>query len=232
MAITREYASLFLSSRVQELNGNIDVEECICIIAEEEDKQKEREELVNEDEEQKEQQWSRLGPMGIHLEPKIFPAYESRPVNRNEASLRNQPNQFLKKLEEKYPYLFGVLQKEPPNDLIARVNRERLRTTYMVDFSKTDSIPSDSYGELLTAARLEGISPCPPPVRLPGDKHPPNIRSRAFRSSSDVTQQPPMKREDTGFREEVFILGKSEYQDNISKLGGIIIREKLLSRVP
>lgn len=39
-------------------------------------------------------------------------------------------------LEEKYPNLHGILQSTPMDEIILRVDQDRLRSTYQVDFSE------------------------------------------------------------------------------------------------
>lgn len=39
-------------------------------------------------------------------------------------------------LQEKYPFIYECLRNAPPDDLLARINRDRLSTTYQVDFCK------------------------------------------------------------------------------------------------
>ncbi|CAH0545640.1 unnamed protein product [Brassicogethes aeneus] len=46
------------------------------------------------------------------------------------------PGVFLKNLKEKFPDIFKCLAKAPQVDVIARVNRDRLRSTYEVDYCK------------------------------------------------------------------------------------------------
>lgn len=44
-----------------------------------------------------------------------------------------------------------------------------------------EEYPDAPYDELLRAAGVSGIAPCPAPIRLPGDPCRPNQRSIAFR---------------------------------------------------
>lgn len=109
--------------------------------------------------------------------------------------------QHILKLEEKYPFIYECLRTAPPDDLISRINKDRLRTTYQVDYgrlSKDLSIlvylktyvcvlaeyPSAPYDELFRQAGVEGLPPCPEPRKLPGDPCRPNQKPIAFRSSA------------------------------------------------
>lgn len=39
-------------------------------------------------------------------------------------------------LEEKYPNLYGILQTTPIDEVIRRVDQDRLKTTYQLDYSE------------------------------------------------------------------------------------------------
>ncbi|XP_044747942.1 uncharacterized protein LOC123309109 isoform X1 [Coccinella septempunctata] len=128
----------------------------------------------------KEEAWSRLGPMGPLLDPKVYPARVGAPPE-SQTSRFNQPNVFLQKLQEKYPFIYECLRNAPPDDLISRINRDRLRTTYEVDYCRMREYPDASYDELLRTAGVSGAPPCPEPVTLPGDPCRPGQRNVAYR---------------------------------------------------
>jgi hypothetical protein len=86
-------------------------------------------------EDQSEAAWSRLGPMGPLLDPKVYPV-KVGVSPESQVSRYDQPNVYLQKLKEQYPYLYECLSNAPPDDLISRINRDRLRTTYQVDYCK------------------------------------------------------------------------------------------------
>lgn len=65
----------------------------------------------------KEQQWSRLGPMGPLLDAKLFPVKVGASP-QTESSKIDQPNAFLAKLNEKYPQLYEVLKTTPDEELL------------------------------------------------------------------------------------------------------------------
>ncbi|CAH1281591.1 unnamed protein product [Diabrotica balteata] len=79
------------------------------------------------------EEWSRLGPMGPLLEPKVFTAKVSA-APESEVSRFNQPNVFMAKIKEKYPFIYECLRTAPPDDLIARINKDRLASSYQVDY--------------------------------------------------------------------------------------------------
>ncbi|XP_030761314.1 uncharacterized protein LOC115886356 isoform X3 [Sitophilus oryzae] len=106
-----------------------------------------------------EEAWSRLGPMGPLLDPKIYPAKVSA-APESQIGRFNQPNVFLQKLQEKYPFIYECLRTAPPDDLLARINRDRLRTTYQVDFCKMKK----QYGtpmEMILSAKNDVSPTCP-----------------------------------------------------------------------
>ncbi|CAH1105617.1 unnamed protein product [Psylliodes chrysocephalus] len=179
----------------------------------------------------KDDQWSRLGPMGPLLEPKMFGA-KTGSAPETEISKYNQPNVFMRKLKEKYPFIYECLKNAPPDDLISRINKERLSTTYQVDYCKKREYPTGPYDELLAAAGVEGLPPCPEPVKIPGDICKPRGKVSAKKDSSFTTnlkfenkksKEPPLGSCKGG----VFSVTpkNTEYQDTHSRLGNLIIRD-------
>lgn len=77
--------------------------------------------------------WSRLGPTGPLLDSKLYPVKVGASPESH-ISRFNQPNVYLEKLKEKYPFIYECLNTAPPDDLISRINRDRLRTSYQIDF--------------------------------------------------------------------------------------------------
>ncbi|RZB39491.1 uncharacterized protein BDFB_002097 [Asbolus verrucosus] len=199
--------------------------------------------------------WSRLGPMGPLLDPKIYPIKVGASPE-SQISRYNQPNVYLEKLKEKYPYIYECLRNAPPDDLISRINRDRLRTTYQVDFCKLQEYPDAPYDELLRAAGVAGIPPCPAPLKLPGDPCRPNQKSIAYRpavisnrvgggKSMGEGKSKGDERSSSYCECNGNILagscrgplgnmtaGATEYQDAISRLGQMIMRDKIHYAVP
>ncbi|KAH1028080.1 uncharacterized protein LOC109533751 isoform X3 [Dendroctonus ponderosae] len=183
-----------------------------------------------------EESWSRVGPMGPLLDPKIYPAKVSS-APETQISRFNQPNVFLAKLQEKYPFIYECLRTAPPDDLLARINRDRLRSTYQVDFCKMNEYPSAPYDELLRAAGVDGLPPCPEPVILPGDVCKMYTKSRVTGSGGAKSGQPCggiYKSKEAAYcvgsckgALSSMTAGASEYQDAISRLGQLIIRDRI-----
>lgn len=107
--------------------------------------------------------------------------------------------------------------------------------------------PSAPYDELVRAAGVSGATPRAEPVRLPGDPFRPNQRSIAFRPAT-ITNMLQVKKDKSscgkGFNSTISYLFSllfsggvsvapainTEYQDGISKLGGLIVKEQLFSQ--
>ncbi|KAK5643980.1 hypothetical protein RI129_007825 [Pyrocoelia pectoralis] len=145
-----------------------------------------------------EQSWSRQGPMGPLMDPKLYPARVGRSPEVDTMRF-NQPNVFLKKLQDKYPYIYEY--------------------------------PSAPYDELLRTAGMEGLAPCAEPVKLPGDPCRPNQKPIAFRPATISKMQGGAESsgegKPCGGGLSGVTPGLTEYQDGVSKVGQVIIREKL-----
>ncbi|XP_017770805.1 PREDICTED: uncharacterized protein LOC108558408 [Nicrophorus vespilloides] len=202
--------------------------------------------------------YQKLGPSAPLMDPKLYPARVG-PAPENDTQRFNQPNVFLEKLRMKYPFLYEVLRTTAPDDLISRINRDRLRTTYEVDYCHLNEYPSAPYDELIRAAGLKGGPVCSEPVRLPGDPCRPNQKPIAFRPGAlpNATKIDKISNSTKcgavgggggsggagGFGSSggsggqnssgapgiggAISMGTTEYQDAISKLGELIIRDKI-----
>ncbi|XP_075982272.1 uncharacterized protein LOC142980651 [Anticarsia gemmatalis] len=175
----------------------------------------------------KEGGWSRNEIMGPMLDPKLYPvrvgAAPETPTSRYD-----QPNAFLDKLQSKYPMLYSILQNEASPELKQRIDRDRNKTTYQVDYCERG--PGAQFEGLQRAADESGSGPCAQPMRLPGD--PCRVGPKPGKSAPKTISkqggagggEARAKCETTS---AVPPLGKTEYQDGVSKLGAIIMRDKL-----
>ncbi|CAH0719299.1 unnamed protein product, partial [Brenthis ino] len=177
----------------------------------------------------KEGGWSRNEIMGPMLDPKLYPvrtgASPETPTSRYD-----QPNAFLDKLQSKYPMLYSILQNEASPELKQRIDRDRNKTTYQVDYCEAG--PGAQFDNLQRAADASGVGPCAQPLRLPGDpcREGPAPRRATPRTMSKGPQSAGETRAKCETTAAVPPLGKTEYQDGVSKLGAIIMRDKLHRR--
>ncbi|CAH2055945.1 unnamed protein product, partial [Iphiclides podalirius] len=173
--------------------------------------------------------WSRTEIMGPLSDPKLYPARVAASPE-TPTSRYDQPNAFLDKLQSKYPMLYSILQSEASPELKQRIDRDRNKTTYQVDYC--ESGVGSKFEGLQRAADDSGSGPCAQPMRLPGDpcRVAPRLRMTTPRSISKQAPagaDPRAKCETTSAMPP---LGKTEYQDGVSKVGGIIMRDKLHRR--
>ncbi|XP_023943814.1 uncharacterized protein LOC112049972 [Bicyclus anynana] len=178
----------------------------------------------------KEGGWSRNELMGQMLDPKLYPvrvgAAPEVPTSRYD-----QPNAFLDKLQSKYPMLYSILQNEASPELKQRIDRDRNKTTYQVDFGESGS--GAKFQDLQRAADESGVGPCAQPMRLPGDPCRVGPKPR-MTTAKTISKQGATAGQDSRPKCETTSatppLGKSEYQDGVSKLGAIIMRDKIHRR--
>ncbi|KZC07562.1 hypothetical protein WN55_08333 [Dufourea novaeangliae] len=161
-------------------------------------------------------EWSRQGPMGRLLDPKLYPA-KTGPHPESEATKFDQPDTYLKKLEEKHPNLYGIVQSTTEDEVMMRVDQDRLKTTYQVDYGgEKSSQMCTSDDSTLKRSQKEEVSP-----RLEHIK----------KQREEKKHKSKMKRKDEDEPPETRIPAwRSEYQDNISKLGGAIMKHRLHQR--
>ncbi|XP_025601878.2 uncharacterized protein LOC105689229 [Athalia rosae] len=172
-------------------------------------------------------EWSRLGPMGPLLDPKLYPAKVG--ASPETPGMRmNQPNTYLKKLQEKYPYLYNVLQSAPADDMLKRIDVDRMRSTYQTDFCHFEEHPSGDYDTLVKSAGVADVAPCPPPSQLPGvDQRP---RAKPIKRIEAPCKKRIKHTDDASTLPTIIPPWKSEYADGISRTGHAIIKDKLHHR--
>ncbi|CAK9803677.1 hypothetical protein ANTQUA_LOCUS3741 [Anthophora quadrimaculata] len=167
--------------------------------------------------------WSRTGPMGRLLDPKLYPA-KTGPSPESDATKFDQPSTYMKKLEEKYPNLYGILQSTPIDEVIKRVDEDRLRTTYQVDYSDTAAAQMDEiYSGPCTPMRHEEKLDCRPSAGSGG-------LAKRTRDDKDSKKKSAKKKSDDDSQETRLPPWRSEYQDTISKLGQAIMKSNMHSR--
>ncbi|KAK2579767.1 hypothetical protein KPH14_011104 [Odynerus spinipes] len=176
------------------------------------------------------QDWSRLGPMGPLLDPKLFPA-KTGPSPETEETRFGQPDVYLKKLKEKYPYLYGAIQGGPTQETTFTTDEDRMITTYMMDYGggkRQDGPTAESESKVRRPIEEPVKRDCRPHTRPPLSK----FRSSALDrdgKDGDGRKKRARKSEDMDGAEVRIPPWKSEYQDSISKVGHAIIKYKLHS---
>ncbi|OAD58709.1 hypothetical protein WN48_10397 [Eufriesea mexicana] len=163
--------------------------------------------------------WNRISPMGRLLDPKLYPA-KTGPYPETEATRFDQPGTYMRKLEEKYPNLYGILQSTPMDEIIRRVDEDRLRTTYQLDYSDP------------AAAQMEEISMGPCAVKQQQVKDidcRPSALSKSTLRDKDKSgkEKTSRKTSEDESQETRLPPWRSEYQDTIHKLGQAIMKHQI-----
>ncbi|KAJ9590750.1 hypothetical protein L9F63_016266, partial [Diploptera punctata] len=175
----------------------------------------------------------------LTLPPPDIPA-QMGAAPQSETSRYDQPNTYLRKHQEKYPYMYNILRSAPPEELVKKVYRDRMLTTYQADYcnmGKEKDLIWKFIGEFYSQPydnliRAGGMSPESYSMVLPDCSYRPQQR-RAFRpnlisrlgaTQKDKTQPAASKRSE---HIPISKAWKSEYKDTISKVGESIIKDKL-----
>ncbi|XP_031834912.1 uncharacterized protein LOC116428033 isoform X1 [Nomia melanderi] len=167
------------------------------------------------------QSWSRTGPMGRLLDPKLYPA-KTGPHPESEVTKFDQPNTYLRKLEEKHPNLYGILKSSTEDEIIHRVDQDRLKTTYQVDYGEK--------GDATMQKRIESD--------IDSEKYKkngrPSARAELIKKRSQRDEKSKAKTLKKKGEEETQETRpppwRSEYQDSISKLGSAIMNLRIHQR--
>ncbi|XP_026675128.1 uncharacterized protein LOC108631404 [Ceratina calcarata] len=162
--------------------------------------------------------WSRTGPMGRLLDPKLYPA-KTGPHPESEATKHDQPSTYMRKLEEKYPNLYGILQSTPIDEVIKRVDEDRMKTTYQLDYSvkAAEQMEEIATGPCAAYREQKATIDCRPSTKSKLDKR--RLDKEKTKTAKKVTEDESQETRLPPWR--------SEYQDNVSRLGSAIMKQKI-----
>ncbi|KAM7353214.1 uncharacterized protein ACRADG_005395 [Cochliomyia hominivorax] len=99
-------------------------------------------------------EWTGVAPMGRLIDPRIIPTrlYNQQLKDMNHEFQTDcfiqEPNRFLKILRTAYPDLYERLKQIPKDELNRRIERDRIYTTYQIDFCNTKEYPEGIYASL------------------------------------------------------------------------------------
>ncbi|XP_065358419.1 uncharacterized protein LOC135952423 [Calliphora vicina] len=99
-------------------------------------------------------EWTGVAPMGRLIDPRIIPTqFSSEQLDALIGESKNdcfkeQPNRFLKILRTAYPDLYERLKQMPKDELNRRLERDRMYTTYQIDFCNINEYPEGIYESL------------------------------------------------------------------------------------
>ncbi|KAK6620476.1 hypothetical protein RUM44_006877 [Polyplax serrata] len=142
-----------------------------------------------------------------------------------EPSKFDQPNTFMRKLYEKYPYLYKVLKETPPEELISKVFKDRFLSTYQIDYLHM-GIGKEQYpaGGLEKEEIYTGPDGQPETKTIPGCSYRSSKKGEFGRKKTDYEKKEKEEEVLQVEKEEPKI---SEYMGTISKLGGEIVNDQL-----
>ncbi|XP_011870518.1 PREDICTED: uncharacterized protein LOC105563499 isoform X2 [Vollenhovia emeryi] len=170
-------------------------------------------------------EWSRVGPMGRLLEPKIY------------SKIERIPEAHVTRFDQLPSICYGASKKSFLNETITRVDADRMKTTYQADYSDPAArmtqrditmTVTDTNGQHLRCMPIKIITikadslPC---CNLPICTESTNVWKRDYTKKDGSKRE--KKCEDVERRQMTLPSGKSEYQDSISKIGHAIMRAKL-----
>lgn len=200
-------------------------------------------------------EWTGIAPMGRLIDPRIIPTKFSADqvdamANDHEGNCFDlQPNRFLKILRTAYPDLYERLKEIPKDELSRRLERQRMFTTYQIDFCNINEYPGGIY-ESIKKEDEKSKSDASRLLQQQGScvEFKTNVIQELEKESSDRIQDPCVKAykpfkisfaDSARFvnsgnnshwnSKEVFNkkANFTEYMDTINKIGCVIMKNKL-----
>lgn len=102
-------------------------------------------------------EWTGVAPMGRLIDARIIPTkFSDEQLEAiTDETLRSdcfkeQPNRFLKILRTNYPDLYERLKQMPKDEMNRRLDRDRMFTTYQLDFCNINEYPEGIYESIKT----------------------------------------------------------------------------------
>ncbi|KAK9305231.1 hypothetical protein QLX08_003668 [Tetragonisca angustula] len=150
--------------------------------------------------------WSRTGPMGRLLDPKLHPA-KTGPHPETEATRFDQPATYMRK-------------STPIDEVIKRVDEDRLKTTYQLDYSEKATALMDKPFTEPCVTKQEEVKDidCRPSAK---------VKLLKITSQVDKERTDKKKVSKTEDEETRLLPWRSEYQDTVSKLGHSIMKYQI-----
>lgn len=99
-------------------------------------------------------EWTGIAPMDRLIDPRIIPTkFSSQQIDAMAQEgpvdcYKEQPNRFLKNLRTAYPDLYERLKQMPKDELNRRLEKDRMFTTYQIDFCNINEYPEGIYESL------------------------------------------------------------------------------------
>lgn len=201
--------------------------------------------LKGEGEKCKGGEWTRIGPMGPLITPRIIPEEPTElEVHR---CLKDKPNRFLSKLCNKYPELYEKLKCFNNDELYRKVESDRMNTSYQIDYCHQREYFGGLYDNLSSKCKNpngegnETKKTCEFYKKMSGNK----CKKGGFGPEGDADEDPcqglyrPFRTQcitgiprgmqsghwpEQPYQKEPAI---SEYRDKISNIGKAIIKHKI-----
>ncbi|XP_034667009.1 uncharacterized protein LOC117900673 [Drosophila subobscura] len=101
-------------------------------------------------------EWTGIAPMGRLVDPRLIPTtlaqyqVDKMAFSDETDCFKLQPNRFLKILRTVYPDLYERLKVMPKEELSRRLEKNRMFTTYQIDFCDMKEYPEGIYESLKT----------------------------------------------------------------------------------
>lgn len=101
-------------------------------------------------------EWTGIAPMGKLVDPRLIPTQltqdqvEKMAFSAETDCFKLQPNRFLKILRTVYPDLYERLKVLPKDELSRRLEKNRMFTTYQIDYCNMNEYPEGIYESLKT----------------------------------------------------------------------------------
>lgn len=179
-------------------------------------------------------EWTGIAPMGILINPRIIPETVYDDEKENEC-FESRPNKYLNNLPNADPDLYENLRNMNKDDLQKRVNTLQLKSTYQIDYgtiaeysggaytpddmqfktSQSELYPDPCTEDILdkTIYQTGGLIKC----EL-------NYQGKPGLCLAHCPVAPKL-----GHWNVTNLKRSTEYQDNISRIGGIIIKQNIHS---
>lgn len=199
-------------------------------------------------------EWTGVAPMGRLIDPRIIPTKFSKEqvdamTDKPSDCLKEQSNRFLKTLRTAYPDLYEHLKKMPKEELNRRLERDRMYTTYQIDFCNINEYPEGIYeslkvenetSKLNTSKLLKKEDPCAE-LRTNVIRY---LNKEGVNSNNNDTCENAYKPlrisfadssrfinsgDNSHWRSNAFTkrLNFTEYMDSINKIGCVIVKNNI-----
>lgn len=177
-------------------------------------------------------EWTGIAPMGLLIKARVIPADDQDQTENMDDCFVTKPNRYLQNLPNANPSLFEDLRQMNRDDLSKILDKDRLKTTYQIDYGGVAEYRMGTYGDNeMTEDQIrsglqsgEPNDPCTDQNLLKEHRAPPKKCFRPIYRTKVCCKHCPAVR---GHWQNESKTKGAEFAMSVNEVGALIMKERL-----